>query len=554
MRKLSSVLLAAAVLGAAHEVESADSDEKGSAAPADCLVDFNAARERAGLEAFIAETDAEKQLPTGKDEYLAAICSAIQKASGGATSEITVADVKREGTYAYAPETGPADGCSAAVSYWKKAYVNFGELPPEYKEDTDVYKDSRNISLVALYNPQDGATVDCAYITCPVSTTTTTTTSPTPSVTSGTTDAPTTQDASGGVLPSSADPEALSPAGSEVQGRASAGAPTSSPVSRDEESEDLQKTGPSVRRLSTPSETVSETVTGLVCLTNPAALLQGKKPFSEGKLPYLPCHFRKLCHCDRLLICVYARQNLSHKWSCAHSLAIRCAQGAVSDISVEDAKREGTYAYAPETGPDDGCSAAVSYWKGAHVNFGELPPEYKDDTDVYADSRNISLVALYNPQDGATVDCAYITCPVSTTTTTTTTPTTSVTSLTSQAPATPDTSGDSEGLSPAGSEVQGRASAGAPTSSAVSRDEEYEDPQKTGPSVRRLSTPSETVSETVTGLVCLTNPAALVQGKKPFSEDVWANIKEAIENSASASTKSALLAIALLLLTSFSVL
>ncbi|CDJ31930.1 SAG family member [Eimeria mitis] len=166
-------------------------------APADCLADFNAARERAGLEAFIAETDATKKLPTGEEEHIAAICSVIGEASGphfsqtvplclaaymrlcsahnGKASDITGAGVKREGTYAYAPETGPADGCSAAVSYWKKAYVNFGELPPEYNGDTDVYAESRNRSLVALYNPNKGATVDCAYITCPVSTTTTTT-------------------------------------------------------------------------------------------------------------------------------------------------------------------------------------------------------------------------------------------------------------------------------------------------------------------------------------------------------------------------------------------
>ncbi|CDJ31931.1 SAG family member [Eimeria mitis] len=78
----------------------------------------------------------------------------------------TTVDYARTGTYAYAPQIGPTDGCSAAVSYWKKAYVNFGELPSKYeKEETGVYAQSRNRSLVALYNPKEGATVDCAYIT-----------------------------------------------------------------------------------------------------------------------------------------------------------------------------------------------------------------------------------------------------------------------------------------------------------------------------------------------------------------------------------------------------
>ncbi|CDJ29529.1 SAG family member [Eimeria mitis] len=237
MRKLSSVLLAAAVLGAAHEVESGDSTEKGSAASADCLADFNAARERAGLEAFIAETDASKKLPTDKKEYIAAICSAIEKAScriclaiSGAASDVTVPDAEREGTYAYAKPT-----------------------------------------------PQDGATVDCAYITCPISTTTTTTTPTTTSDTTASTELPTSPNDGGGAGLFNAEPKDAGSASLDVQGQASAAAPISSPVSGDEESEDPQRAGPSVRRLSTPSETV----TALVCLTNPAALVEGKKPFSE---------------------------------------------------------------------------------------------------------------------------------------------------------------------------------------------------------------------------------------------------------------------------------
>ncbi|CDJ29425.1 SAG family member [Eimeria mitis] len=408
MRKLSSVLVVATVLGAAHGVESGSSDQKGSAKSVDCLADFNAARERAGLEAFIAETDNEKILSTGDETYIGKICSAIQEASDlhlrhhcrkrsrcdcllicGKVVNVTEANTKREGTYAYAPETGPVDGCSAAVSYWKKAYVNFGELPPEYNKDTDVYKDSRNLSLVALYNPNEGATLDCAYITCPISTATTT------------------------------------------------AAPTTT------------------------------------------------------------------------------------------------------------------------------SSAAVSYWKKAHVNFGELPPEYEDKNDVYADSQNMSLVALYNPKEGATLDCAYITCPISTATTTSAPTTTSATTSSSSSNDAGGSGGGTGGSAGSGGGggtggnggsgaggdsgssgssgdnggsffsaerragvsasrgFEGRASAAAPIFYPVSREGDSGDPQRTGPSVRRLST----TSETVTGLVCLTNPAALVDGQKPFTQQLWFHLR-----------------------------
>ncbi|CDJ27816.1 SAG family member [Eimeria mitis] len=207
-----------------------------------------------------------------------------------------------------------------------------------------------------------------------------------------------------------------------------------------------------------------------------------------------------------------------------------CRQG--TDIGSEKTiiERSGTYAYAPQTGSTADCPAAVSYWKKAYVNLGDLPPEYEGNTGVYEDSRNRSLVALYNPNKGATVDCAYITCPVS--------PTSTTTVATSAGPTDEDEEEDD----------------GAPQSGTVHSSDEREaagsagsgDQPKTGPTVRRLSTPSETV----TGLVCLTNPAALENGKKPFSEEVWEDIQEAIENSASASTQSALLATGLILFTS----
>ncbi|CDJ28742.1 SAG family member [Eimeria mitis] len=198
------------------------------------------------------------------------------------------------------------------------------------------------------------------------------------------------------------------------------------------------------------------------------------------------------------------------------------------DNDAENIRRSGTYAYAPQTDSEKGCAAAVSYWKEAHVKLGNLPPVYEGNTDVYAESRSRSLVALYSAKDDATISCAYITCPVSITSTTTV-----------STPTEPTAGGEEE-------EEEREDEENLP----VGNEGEPKSQPKPGPTARRLSTSSETI----TGLVCLTNPPALVQGEKPFSEEVWAGIKEAIENSASASTQSALLVTALLVFTPFIIL
>ncbi|CDJ50847.1 SAG family member [Eimeria brunetti] len=258
MRRFGSVFLAATALAAARGASSLGQDqgENGSAVAASCLAEFNTAREKAGLEAFTAETVEDKKIPIETGDYVKA---------GEAVTK-TLEGTARSGTYAYAPQTGSTADCSAAVSFWKEAHVNFQELPTEYKSDNEgLYAESRNRSLVALFNPNKNATVDCAYFTCPLPTTTTTTASTTTATTTETTSESTTVDK----------PKAVASEVSERQGSEPATAPFAIPFYYGDVIQVGQQDGPSVRRL----ETTENSVMGLVCLTNPAALVANEKPF-----------------------------------------------------------------------------------------------------------------------------------------------------------------------------------------------------------------------------------------------------------------------------------
>ncbi|CDJ61529.1 SAG family member [Eimeria maxima] len=251
MKTFSSVLLAAAVLGAGLGVNGLTSgDPKGSSSPAECLEDFNAARKRAGLKPFTAEQSLDKKMPTSDDGYINSMCQKIT----GEETRVVVKSTERTGTYAFAPATDSEDGCSAAVSFWKEVHTNFQEPPPVYNQSEEgVYGDSRVRSFVALYSTAENATIDCAYITCPVVTKTTT---PIPSSTATTTTSTT-----------------VSAAPTTPQ------SPQTYNWNFDDEELAKQRengSGASVRRLSD----AVETVTSLVCLTNPAALVDQKMPFS----------------------------------------------------------------------------------------------------------------------------------------------------------------------------------------------------------------------------------------------------------------------------------
>ncbi|CDJ50848.1 SAG family member [Eimeria brunetti] len=269
MKKFSSFLLTAAVLGAVGGVEGAGTGtQQGEAVTASCLTEFNTARERADLHPFTAETNENKKLPIEESAY-------VEK---GASVSKTAGQWARAGTYAYAPQTGSTANCGAAVTYWKAAYVNFGDLPPVYHQsDEGVYADSRNRSLVALFNPKAGATVDCAFFTCPIPTTTTTTVS-TSAATEGATDP--TEGAEptlgGESYFSNREQKIAESASVESHSSEPAAAPSALPISLGEQTQSQQQGGPSVRRLATSDGTVA----GLVCLTNPAALVDGQRPFS----------------------------------------------------------------------------------------------------------------------------------------------------------------------------------------------------------------------------------------------------------------------------------
>ncbi|CDJ50843.1 SAG family member [Eimeria brunetti] len=268
MKTFGSVLLAAALLGAARAEDSSGAGtKKGSAVAANCLADFNKVREQAALDPFTAEEVATNKIPTSDTKY-------IEKGQAVTGVEETS---KRTGTYAYAPQTGSTADCSAAVSFWKGAHKNFEELPPAYnKEEEGLYADSKNRSLVALFNPNKGATVDCVYFTCPLTTTTTTTSPTTTPKPTTTPQSPTVSSGQGKASSSERQPAAESST-VENHERESAAASPAAPISNEDGTQKSDPEGPSVRRLSTSEGTVS----GLVCLTNPAALVNEKMPFSE---------------------------------------------------------------------------------------------------------------------------------------------------------------------------------------------------------------------------------------------------------------------------------
>lgn len=197
-------------------------------------------------------------------------------------------------------------------------------------------------------------------------------------------------------------------------------------------------------------------------------------------------------------------------------------------------RREGTYAYSSQSGESGDCSIAVKYWTGAWVNFGDLPAMYTSDKGgIYARSRNRSFVALFNPNEGATMDCAFFVCPPPTSTTTATPVTDgdhgSYFRKLSSAGQVPQAKGEkaekSESITGAETPKTAADQAGQPSKEPAREDiehqreseetdEELNAVQPAGVLGRRLSTES---GDTLKALVCLTHPAALVVGKRPFS-------------------------------------
>ncbi|KAL8274831.1 hypothetical protein Esti_001237 [Eimeria stiedai] len=165
MKTFQVVALASAALVAlseSHEskAESLAENITATATRVDCLDSFNKARTRAGLEPFTRST--EDIAETSTQESQQKVCALLIR-QGYSKSDVE----GLQGTIAAALQ-GKEPNCDAAVTYFNGAIKNFGTKAPVCQKDEDdpFYKDPRNVSLVALYNPQPNAALDCGFYAC----------------------------------------------------------------------------------------------------------------------------------------------------------------------------------------------------------------------------------------------------------------------------------------------------------------------------------------------------------------------------------------------------
>ncbi|CDJ36594.1 SAG family member [Eimeria mitis] len=137
----------------------------------DCSASMNEARKLVGFAEFTVGETTEEKLPIDPVSktagatpatYVESVCTAL-KASEASPAKSGALD----GTYAYAVQEGTDADCEAAVDHWKAGLSNFKSLPPEYTEETELYKNPQNISFISLFNPNENPKVDCVYFTCP---------------------------------------------------------------------------------------------------------------------------------------------------------------------------------------------------------------------------------------------------------------------------------------------------------------------------------------------------------------------------------------------------
>ncbi|CDJ32937.1 SAG family member [Eimeria mitis] len=137
----------------------------------DCSASMNEARKLVGFAEFTVGETTEEKLPIDSVSktagatpatYVESVCTAL-KASEASPAKSGALD----GTYAYVVQEGASADCEAAVDHWKAALSNFKGLPPQYTEDTELYKAPQNVSFISLFNPKENPKVDCAYFTCP---------------------------------------------------------------------------------------------------------------------------------------------------------------------------------------------------------------------------------------------------------------------------------------------------------------------------------------------------------------------------------------------------
>ncbi|KAL8452789.1 hypothetical protein Emag_002162 [Eimeria magna] len=217
--------------------------------------------------------------------------------------------------------------------------------------------------------------------------------------------------------------------------------------------------------------------------------------------------------------------------------------GALSAQDIEQAK---PVAMHKQTGENADCSAAVEHWKGAVVHFTSMPPEYEGTKEFYKDARNVSFVALFNPKAGATVDCAYITCPIKTSA-----PEEDGGSVSGDGDGEQEEEEEEPGVPPQQSGEESLS----PTPPNPDPDTQVTEKPNDGGleghdvalfSARGIrSSPAPffrsagvTVTQDARVLLCATKPAALEKNVAPFSESQYQKIKEALSSSGSISTTS----------------
>ncbi|CDJ61528.1 SAG family member [Eimeria maxima] len=169
---------------------------------------------------------------------------------------------------------------------------------------------------------------------------------------------------------------------------------------------------------------------------------------------------------------------------------------ASSKKSNLSSKQEGTYAHALQSGETGDCSAALSHWSKSLGNFGMLPPVYtNDNAGSYANARNRSFVALFNPRKGASIDCAYFICPIANGATTH-----------------QNGKGGSESSLTKEHEGKGSEKNQKEETPKVSEGPTSEEPKVT------VTSHLEATTEEIRALVCMTSPKALAAGRRPFSQ------------------------------------
>lgn len=147
---------------------SAASNSKNLGLRMNCFKQINRARRDVGFpDLKDGQKDRDRGLPLDDDDFVGTQCMLVAAMLGKAlVHEPTRPVYRRYTTYAFTTQKGP--DCQGAVDYWKAGFYNFKTIPPVYKKSVSVYRSFQNTSFISLFNPQEDATMDCAFLVCPL--------------------------------------------------------------------------------------------------------------------------------------------------------------------------------------------------------------------------------------------------------------------------------------------------------------------------------------------------------------------------------------------------